>query len=212
MAFFRVTWSTYFKSPPMDSRGDAGHVHGQGLQPPGDVRRRRLALDAGASGQNDLADLAGRHPGKQLADADVVRPHSAQGRQHTRQNVIVPVECAGLLDGHHVPRLLHHAHHRGVAGRVAADGAQLMVAEGKTARAEPDLLFDLQNAARQFLHGLVRRVQQVQGQALGGLFPDSRQTRHVMDQITNGRWIVAHDETDPMTRTWLPTIRSAPVC
>ncbi len=97
-----------------------------------------------------------------------------------------PLNSAGPLEGEDVERLLDDAQPALVPARVAADRAQLLVADVEAALAEDDLVADVDEGRRQRPGLGVGGAEQVVGQALRGLGSDARQARERFDQPRDG--------------------------
>jgi hypothetical protein len=97
--------------------------------------------------------------------------------------MIHPPEGTGFLDGNHVRRLLDDAHHRVVTGRITTEGAKVIIAQRKTPLAQPDFLFNIENAVCQLLSILSRSPQNMQRQTFGRFFTDTRKFGDMPDQI-----------------------------
>ncbi len=69
------------------------------------------------------------NPLQKIRDAKLIRPDAAKRRKRAVQHVVQAAELARGFDGQNIVRLLHHADHRAVAVRVAAEVAQLAVAD-----------------------------------------------------------------------------------
>jgi len=130
------------------------------VNPSGDRLARRLAAD----------------PLQEGSDVQVVRPHVAQRRQRPAQHVVDAVPGPGALEGQHVRRLLDHAQEPGVAPRVAAHVAQLVLGQVEAARARAHPLAQLEEGGRQCGDLLGAHLQQVQRQAQRWTFLGSGMT------------------------------------
>src|SRR6476661_1018059 len=134
--------------PPSFERSTEGHLvgvlqvapHGQTACQPGDaqshrldqtseVRRRRLALQVGVGGEDQLGHRPVLQPHHQLAHPKVVRPDALDRRDRAAEHVVAPAELASLLDRHHVLGLLDDADDGEVPPRVAADTALVLLAD-----------------------------------------------------------------------------------
>src|SRR5919199_2721208 len=96
-------------------------------KPVGQVRRRRLPGHVRVRREDDLLDAVPVDAAQQLVDAQVLGLDAVERRQRAAEHVVEAAELARPLDGDHVHRLLDDADHRGVAPRVAADRAQLLL-------------------------------------------------------------------------------------
>src|SRR5208282_3773661 len=86
------------------------------------------------------------------------------------------------LDRHQVGRPFDHANHAVLARRIFADLAPRSVREAEAARAKHDALLHFEQRFGQRDHLFARTVEQVEGQARGGLFADSGQPRKLAHQ------------------------------
>ena len=95
----------------------------------GDVHGGRLTGSVGVGRQDDLRDAACIHPLDQFLDAQMLGVDAVERRERAAQHVIEAAEVAALLDGDDVAGLFHHADDGGVAARVAAEDAELVIGE-----------------------------------------------------------------------------------
>src|SRR3712207_768773 len=109
------------------STREPGHTQPHADQEPGEVRRGGLALQVGVGGQDDLGHRAGREPGHELLDAELVGADVVDGRDRPAEHVVAALELARPLDRDDVLGLLHHADDGRVAPRVPADAAGLLL-------------------------------------------------------------------------------------
>ncbi len=114
----------------------------------------------------------------QRVDGQLFRPDTRERRQPAQEDVINAVECAGLLEGHEIARLLDHANGRLITARVAADGADGLVGLGEMEAdlAMLDSLLGGPDCVGQFECFFGGASQQVMGEPLGGLGADARET------------------------------------
>src|SRR4051794_40370144 len=68
--------------------GEPGDAQAHRLEQAREVRGGRLTLEVRVRRQNDLGDLAGREPGDQLTNPQVVRPDALDRADRTAQHVI----------------------------------------------------------------------------------------------------------------------------
>src|SRR6266550_7752862 len=117
-------------APHGQAARDPGHAHARGTQHLLQVRRGHLTLHRRVGRDDHLAHPGPvSHPVDQRADAQGLGPHAVQRRDPAAEHVVVPPVAPGALDGGDVLRLLHHAQQRGIAPRVAADRARILVGE-----------------------------------------------------------------------------------
>src|ERR1035437_1316974 len=119
-------------------------VHG--AQQAGQIGGRRLTLEVGVGGDDDLADVNIGQPGQQLLDPQVVRADALDRADRSTEHVVTPSELAGPFDGHDVLGLFDDADTGQVATRVQADTALFGFGDVAADAAEADLLLDLNNA------------------------------------------------------------------
>ena len=136
-----VTSSAYSRSPPtgspLASRETARPI---GDDQPGQVGRRRLALEVRVGGDDQLGDGAVHQPGHELLDPQVVGAHAVDRADRAAEHVVAAAELAGALDGDDVLGLLDDAQDVVDAARVAADAALLGLGDVVAGHAEADLL------------------------------------------------------------------------
>jgi hypothetical protein len=105
--------------------------------------------------------------------------------------VVAAPELVRALDRDHVRGLLDHADHLGIAALVGADPTTRTVREVKAGLAQPNLLLDLGDRARERERVLVAGAQQMEGQPLGRAAADAGQLRQLGDQSLYGRGVDA---------------------
>ena len=172
------------RQPGSDSGdGQPGNV----AQHPHQVGGGRLALGVGVGGDDHLGDVDAvdllTDPVQQLADPQLLGTDSGQRIQCPAENVVAAAEFAGALDGLDVLGLLDDAHLRAVPSGVGADAATLVVGDVAAHRAKLHAVADLGQHRGEPVD--VRRFdgQQVKGDALRALRPDTRQLAELVDQI-----------------------------
>ena len=165
---------------------DAGHGEAEGLEQAGQVHRGGLALEVRVGAEDDLFDALGVHVGEQFLDAQLLGADAFDGADRALQHVVQTVELLGLLHGDDVPRLLDDADGCGVATVVAAHVAELALGHVPAATTERDTGLDLDDGVGQAFGVLLGQLQQVEGNALGRLGPDTRQTAELIDQLLDG--------------------------
>ncbi|MOA15593.1 hypothetical protein D3C78_1357590 [compost metagenome] len=111
----------------------------------------------------------------------------------------IAAAIAGLLDGEHIHRPLHHAQQRIVATRIAALRAQLVLAERAAAPAITDPLHRPRQRLRQTQRAATITLEHLQRHALGSLLSHAGQDTQGVDQLAN-QGAEAHGEI-PMTQT-----------
>ena len=100
--------------------------------------RGRLALDGRIGREDDLAHFAGLQPRLEKVEAELCGTDAIERRQVPGQHEVAAAVAGRLFDREHVRRRLDHAQERRVAARIAADPADLGVAEHAAARAMAD--------------------------------------------------------------------------
>src|SRR5215469_14356535 len=169
--------------------GGPGHPQPHRLDEPGQVRGGRLALEVGVGRQDQLGDRAVRQPLHKLGDPQVIWPDSVDRADRAAEDMVAAAELADLLNRRDVLGLLNDADHRGIASRVPADAALLLLGDVAASAAEPHPLEHLEQRGGQPAH--VRRVrgQQVEGDALGALRPDARQLAELVDEVLDDAFV-----------------------
>jgi hypothetical protein len=120
---------------------------------------------------------------QQPVDLQRLRPYPVERAQPSAEDVVVAAVAAGALDRAHVPRLLHHAHQRRVAARVAADGARILIAEIAAGRALDHAGAHLANRLGEPLGRVRRLLQQVKREPLRRLPADPGELGQLRDEI-----------------------------
>ena len=162
--------SAYSRSPPTGSPL-AGHQHGRGL-----------TLDRGIRADDGLADDPGVNAIEELAQAELLPPDTVERAQRATEDVVAPLEPSAL-HGDDVARILDHADDLGIAPVVAADGALLArLRHVEADPAERRALLDGDDGVGQTAGVLARHLQDMEGDALGGLGPDAGQATEFVDQ------------------------------
>jgi hypothetical protein len=105
--------------------------------------------------------------------------------------VIAASELVRAFDRDHVRRLLDHADHLRIAALVGADPATRSVREVEAGLAQPDLLLDLGDRARERERLLVAYAEQMERQPLRRAAADTGQLRQLGDQPLYGRGVDA---------------------
>src|SRR5947209_2437391 len=174
--------------------GETSDAQPHRLDQPGEVRRGRLTLEVGVSGDDQLRDIAceARH---QLADAQVVRTDTLNGRDRAAQHVVAATELTRALDSDDVLGLFDHADDRRVATWVAADAALVAFRDVAADDAEADLVLHLGERGDQ--PSYVDRVcgEQVERDPLRALGTDARQPPELVDEVLDRAFI--HLERQP---------------
>ena len=98
------------------------------------------------------------------------------------QHVIQPGELARSLDGKNIVRFLHHANGSAVAMRIAAEVAQLAIADVIACHAEAELVLHIHQRRGQPFGLLARGAQHMKCEPLRGLLADARQALELLDQ------------------------------
>src|SRR5450759_3567164 len=89
--------------------GQTRDLEVHGAQQAGQVGGRRLSLEVGVGGDDDLADVSIGQPGHQLLDPPVVRTTPVDRAKRTTEHEVAPTELAGPLDSHDVLGLFDDA-------------------------------------------------------------------------------------------------------
>ena len=149
------------------------------LQQPGEVHRGDLAFGVRVRAQDDLLDALGLDPSDELADLELLGADPLERAHRAEQHVVSTAELAGLLDGHDVTRLLHHAHHRRAATVVAADRAQRSFGDVEASFTEPDARLGIGDREGEAGGVLGGHLQEVERDALRRLRSDAREVDRV---------------------------------
>lgn len=104
------------------------------------------------------------------------------------QDVVAAVVAGGALHGEHIQGFLHHTNEGGVALRV---GTHLALAAPAESEVEAngtltDGTFEVLQCASQVLGELIRRTEEVKGEARGGLGTDAGQALERQYQALQG--------------------------
>ncbi len=120
--------------------GDAAHGHPGGAGHVGDVPGGGIPLYGGVGGEDQLLDVFILQPPLQDLQAQLLRAYAVQRRQVPHQHEVAAGELAGLLDGGHVRRALHHAEQAVLlALGIGADLAAIILGKGAAMAAVTDL-------------------------------------------------------------------------
>ena len=120
-----------------------------------------------------------------MSDAQVVWPDSVDGAYRPAEYVVEPAEFTRSLDCLHIFRLFDYADQRRIASRVAADQAGGFFSDVAADVAEPNLVANLDQHFGQPGHIEGFGLKNVEGDALSGFRPDSRQPSEFVDQFLN---------------------------
>ena len=160
--------------------GQAGDLDAEGLEQPGDVQRRSLALGVRVGGHDDLSDAALGHAVQQGSDVQIIGPHVVHGGQHAVKHMVTAAVFPTALDGDHVPGIGHHADGGIVALLVGADGAQAAGGQVLTHGAEGHVALGVHDGVGKGPGLLLRQGQHIEGQSLGGFIAYARQAGELL--------------------------------
>ena len=119
--------------------GDAAHLHPGGAGHVGDVPGGGIPLDGGVGGEDQLLDLLLLEAALQDIEPQLLGADAVKGRQVPHQHEVTAGELAGLLDGGHVRRALHHAEQAVLlALGIGADLAAIVLGKGAAVAAMTD--------------------------------------------------------------------------
>ena len=96
--------------------------------------------------------------------------------------MIAPLEFPGALQRQQIPRIGHHTNQAVTAFKVAADLAFRFSGKVKTGLALAHLSAGGQQRIRKLMDLLLRLIEQMEGQSLGGSRPDAGQAFKLIDQ------------------------------
>src|SRR5665647_1732078 len=169
--------------------GQTRDLEVHGAQQAGQVGGRRLSLEVGVGGDDDLADVSIGQPGQQLLDPQVVRTNPFDRADRTAEHVVAPPELAGPLDSHDVLGLFDDADTGQVTTGVQADAALFGFGDVAADVAEADLLLDLHQRFDEPVH--IDRVgpQQMERDALRALGTDAWKSSELVDQVLDHAFI-----------------------
>src|SRR5262245_1665661 len=176
---------------------DARDAHTERLEQPRQIDRGGLALDARVGGQDHFFDLVVLEPGQQLAHAQVLGPDAVQRGQRAEQDVIAAAELAGALERKQVVGLLHHAERPLLALRIAADAAGILLRHVEADRAVHDELLELGQRLPERRDLRSRALEKEEGQPLGRLRPDARESLERIDQPGDRLRVIRHYNPRP---------------
>ena len=114
-----------------------------------DVERRRFALDAQRSGDDDLHDPFLLRPRDQSVERKLLWADPVQRREESVEHMVAPAEGRAALDGAEVGYPGDHTEDPLIASRVPADAALLCRTEIAAARTPPDPRMNFREALAQ---------------------------------------------------------------
>ncbi len=117
---------------------------------------------------------------------------ASRGRQYPLQNVIAPLEGAGLFKGQKISGGFDHTQFPRVPSRVGTDPAQLTVREMEAARTGAHAVPKVANPLGQLLGILPRTLQKEHGNAGSALFAEAGKLAQAPDEIRQKRGISVH--------------------
>jgi hypothetical protein len=117
----------------------------------------------------------------------VLRLDAVERRERAAEHVVEAAELARPLDGDQIDRLLDHADHRVVAAGVPADRADLVLRQVAALVAEANSLLDLLDRGRERERLVLRPLQEMESEPVGGPRADARQARELADEILHSR-------------------------
>ena len=113
-----------------DAPGNPGYLDPEGQDLLLQVEGCGVSFDNGVRGQEDLFDRPGLESLEQFLDIDFVRADTIQRGDHAMEDVVLPVEGAGLLDGVQIVRLFHDADDLFGPAGILAEAAGILVGAG----------------------------------------------------------------------------------
>lgn len=113
-----------------DTAGEGADTEvGDLLEEAVDVKIGRIALHGGAEGEEDFLHPLILYPLRQVIKEEVIGADAVDGRDEATEDVVPPVVAPRLLYRQHLTHALDDADEPGVASGVAADGAELLIAD-----------------------------------------------------------------------------------
>ncbi|CAI7674331.1 unnamed protein product, partial [Penicillium discolor] len=161
-------------------------------QEPAQVARRRLALQIGVRGDDDLLHGAVGKPRHELGDPEVVRTDARDGADRAAEHVVQAAELPRALDRRDVLRVLDHTDQCLVAAGVATDRAAFLLRDVAADLAEADPDADLGQQLGETGDVERRRLQDVERDALRRLRADAGKAAELVDQLLDDA--VVHQE------------------
>jgi hypothetical protein len=127
--------------------GQTGHHEvGERAEQSREVGAGRFPGGVGVGGDDDFRDLGAlellAHASHQSGDPQLVGPDPVDGIERAAEDVIVPVELAGPLDGLDVLGFADDTHDAGIPSRIGADPAALGGGDGAADLAVGDTVDD----------------------------------------------------------------------
>ncbi|MND99574.1 hypothetical protein D3C80_919610 [compost metagenome] len=169
--------------------GDAAHLHPGGAGHVGDVPGGGIPLYGGVGGEDQLLDVLILQAPLQDLQPQLLGAYAVQRRQMAHQHEVAAGELAGLLDGRHVCRALHHAEQTVLlALGIGADLAAIVLGEGAAVAAMTDFGQRPIEQGGQTQTAAALALQQGERHALGRLGAHARQDlqrlHHLIEQGT----------------------------
>ena len=175
-----VAWSAYSSSPPTGSP-----VAIRDTRTPSGLTTRATyiavaspsTLGLVAMMTSDRSASGAAEPADQLGDAQVVGTDALERRQQAVQHVVAAAEVPAAIDRDQVRRRRDHADRVGLAPRVAAQRARIVLGHVHADRAQPDLVGDIEQRLREIADLLAVAAHQVKREPRRGLLADARAAR-----------------------------------
>ncbi len=169
--------------------GDAAHLHPGRTGHVGDIPGGGISLDGGVGGEDQFADVLFLQPALENIEPQLLRAYAVQRRQMTHQHKVATGELAGLLDGRHVRRALHHAEQAILFPLgIGADIAAIVLGKGATVAAMTNLGQGARKQQGQPQTAAAITLEQGKSHPLGRLGPHPRQYlqgfHHLIEQGT----------------------------
>lgn len=108
------------------------------------------------------------------------------------KHVVAALKLARGFDPDDIGRFLHHTDHLGVAIGIAAELAQIAIADVVADAAEAEFILDVEDGLRQVAGIVARASQDVEREALRRLLADSGQAFEFVDEASEGFGEIGH--------------------
>ncbi len=168
---------------------DAAHLYPGSTGHVGDIPGGGIPFDGGIGGEDQLADVLILQPALENIEPQLLRADAVERRQMAHQHEVATRELAGLLDGGHVRRALHHTEQAILFPLgIGADIAAVVLGKGAAVAAMTDLGQGAREQLGQPQTAAALTLEQGKGHPLGRLGPHPRQYlqgfHHLIEQGT----------------------------
>ena len=167
--------------------GNYADLQGKVLNPFVDIKCGCIPFHGGAEGENDFLDLglSAAEPLNKGLDLQITGTNAVDRRNDAPQHVVQSHILGGVFNGHDIARVLHNANDGTLAFVACTDRTHIGVGNIKAEFTEPYPGAQVIQGFREG-HRIFRPFfDQVQHQAQGRLFPDTRKFRDLVDRLFN---------------------------